>query len=143
MKAAIAAGLALGGLLAVDAAAQDPPTYRRDRLLEQAGFVMRSADTPQKVARMTLLPPLQFVSRQSRNGHYYLYADPKLCGCVFVGNQQAMDNYKTQILQVPVGELAPTQNAPAAPPNPFTEVHEVGEDIFGNPVDEDILDWQE
>jgi len=63
--------------------------------------------------------------------------------CVFVGNQQAMDNYKTQSLQVPVSELAPTQNAAAAPPNPFVETREIGEDIFGNPVDEDILEWWE
>jgi len=108
-------------------------------LLEQSGFIMRSADTPQKVARMNRLPPLQFLARNSPHGRYYLYADPKLCVCVFVGNTQALSNYKSQVTQVPASELAPTQGAP---PNPFTEIHEVGEDVFGDPVDEDILEYR-
>jgi len=130
----------LAGLLVVDLLAQTP--QQRDRLLEQSGFFMRSADTPQKVARMNLLPPLQFVARNSGKGRYYLYADPKPCVCVFIGNQQAMNNYKSQVMQVPTSELAPTQNAPAAPPNPFVEVHEIGENVFGDPVDEDILEYR-
>jgi hypothetical protein len=130
----------LAGLLAADLLAQAP--LQRDRLLEQAGFIMRSADTPQKVARMNRLPPLQFLARNSPHGRYYLFADPKLCVCVFVGNEQALSNYKSQVMQVPASELAPTQNAPAAPPNPFVEVHEIGEDVFGDPVDEDILEYR-
>src|SRR5579859_6715571 len=106
----------LAGLLAADLLAQSP--LQRDQLLEQAGFILRSADTPQKVARMDLLPPLQFLARNSPHGRYYLFADPKLCVCVFVGNEQALNNYKSQVLQVPADELAPTQDAPRAPRNP-------------------------
>ena len=131
---------AVFALLAAELPAQTP--LQRDRLLEQAGFIMRSADTPQKVVRMNKLPPLQFLARNSPHGRYYLYADPKLCVCVFVGNAQALNNYKSQVTQVPASELAPTQAAPAAPPNPFTEIHEVGEDVFGDPVDEDILEYR-
>jgi hypothetical protein len=139
MTAARALAL-LAGLLAADLLAQTP--LQRDRLLEQAGFIMRSADTPQKVARMNWLPPLQFLARNSPHGRYYLFADPNLCVCIFVGNEQALSNYKSQVMQVPASELAPTQNAPAASPNPFVEVHEIGEDVFGDPVDEDILEYR-
>ncbi len=139
MKWAMTAAGALA-LLAADLLAQTP--LQRDRLLEQAGFIMRSADTPQKVARMNRLQPLRFLARNSPRGRYYLFADPKLCVCVFVGNEQALSNYKSQVMQVPASELAPMLNAPAAAPNPFVEVHEIGEDIFGDPVDEDILEYR-
>ncbi len=139
MTAAAALAL-LAGLLAADLLAQTP--QQRDRLLEQSGFIMRSADTPQKVARMDRLPPLQFLARNSPHGRYYLFADPKLCVCVFLGTEQALTNYKSQVLQVPANELAPTQNAPPAPRNPFVEVHEIGEDVFGDPMDEDILEYR-
>jgi hypothetical protein len=140
MKLAMtAAGAALAALLAGDAVAQ---AVQRDRLLEQSGFIMRSADTPQKIARMKRIPSYRFVARNGPSGRYYMYADPVLCVCVFVGNEQAMSNYKSQVMQVPVSELAPTQAAPAAPPSPFKEIHEVDEDVFGRPVDEDILEYR-
>ena len=133
-----ATGAALAALVAGDAVAQ---TQQRDRLLEQSGFIMRAADTPQKVARMKRIPADRFVLRDGPNGRYYMFADPALCVCVFVGTQQAMDNYKSQITQVPASELAPTQARPKLP-SPFVEIHRVGEDMFGRPVDEDILEYR-
>ena len=66
--------LALGAVvLAFGALAQ---TFKRDRLLEQSGFIMRPADTPQKLERLKLLPPLRFVRRTKPWRRYYLFADP-------------------------------------------------------------------
>ena len=143
MKLAFAAAgtvIVLAALFAADLAAQTP--QQRDRLLEQAGFIMRSADTGAKVERMKRLPPLQFLARNSPRGRYYLFADPTLCVCVFVGNEQAMENYKSQIITVPANELAPTQAAPGPDGKPYVIVHDVGEDLFGDPVEEDILEYR-
>ena len=118
-------------------------TLKRDRLLEQSGFFMRSADTPAKVARMKRLPPLKFIARNSPRGRYYLFADPKLCVCVFVGNQRAMDNFQSQIMKVPASELAPMQVVPKTHDKPpYVLVHEMGEDVFGDPVEDDILEYK-
>jgi hypothetical protein len=136
-KTALALAMAL---VAFGAAAQ---TSKRDRLLEQSGFFMRPADTPRKVERMKLLPPLRFVARTTPRGRYYLFADPKLCVCVFVGNQQAMDNFQSQLIKVPASELAPMQAMPASNGKPpYVVVHEMGEDAFGDPVDDDILEYK-
>jgi hypothetical protein len=118
-------------------------TLKRDRLLEESGFFMRSADTPAKVARMKLLPPLKFVARTTPRGRYYLFADPKLCVCVFVGNQQAMNNFQSQIMKVPSSELAPMQVVPKTHDKPpYVLIHEMGEDAFGDPVKDDILEYK-
>jgi hypothetical protein len=136
-KTALALAMAL---VTFGAAAQ---TSKRDRLLEQSGFFMRPADTPRKVERMKLLPPLRFVARTTPRGRYYLFADPKLCVCVFVGNQQAMDNFQSQLIKVPASELAPMQAMPASNGKPpYVVVHEMGEDAFGDPVDDDILEYK-
>jgi hypothetical protein len=138
-KTALALALATV-LVAFGAPAQ---TFKRDRLLEQSGFFMRPADTPRKIERMKLLPPLRFVARTTPRGRYYLFADPKLCICVFVGNQRAMDNFQSQLINVPASELAPMQAVPASNGKPpYVLVHEMGEDMFGDPVEDDILEYK-
>jgi hypothetical protein len=65
-----------------------------DMKLENAGFVMRIADTPQKLERLRRLPPRTFVSRTGANGRYYLYAEPDVCKCVFLGDERALRAYR-------------------------------------------------
>jgi hypothetical protein len=64
-----------------------------DMRMVDAGFVMRPADTPQKLERLRLLPARQFIGRTRNGKHYFLFADPDLCKCVFVGNQAALQAY--------------------------------------------------
>lgn len=84
-----------------------------DMRMVDAGFLMRPADTPQKLARLKLLPPLKFISRARPGGHYFLYADPDVCKCVLVGNQAALKAYRDMVSQplsvpnVPASGVAP------------------------------------
>jgi len=143
MKKRLTAALALGGLAALDAAAQMPQTQQDiDRLLEQSGFIMRSADTPRKVERMKLLPAHKFVARNAPSGRYYIYTDPDLCICVFVGSEQALSNYKSQVTPVPSSELAPTQTVPQSARSGWVEVQEVDEETFRGPMQEDIYEYR-
>src|ERR1700748_2513657 len=58
--------------------------------LEDAGFIMRTADTPEELASARLLPPRKFVAHTKDGRRYYVCSDPELCNCVFVGNEIAM-----------------------------------------------------
>jgi hypothetical protein len=86
-----------------------------DMRLEDMGFVMRTANTPEQLNRLRLLPARKFVSRTKGARRYYLYADPDYCECVFLGDALAMKNYQNLVLpppQAPMvvgsGDLPPT-----------------------------------
>jgi hypothetical protein len=65
-----------------------------DMRLEDMGFIMRPANTPEQMGRLRLLPARKFVARTKDGNRYYLYADPDYCRCIFVGNELAMKNYQ-------------------------------------------------
>jgi hypothetical protein len=69
-----------------------------DRKLVDAGFTMRSVDTPKKMERARLLPHRRIVSRTKDGKLYYLYADVDYCKCVLVGNAQALQAYRDMAL---------------------------------------------
>jgi hypothetical protein len=66
-------------------------------MLVAAGFVPKHADSPSRMAALKSLPPHEFVSRNRNGGVVYLYADPTVCACIYVGNQQAYDRYRQQM----------------------------------------------
>jgi hypothetical protein len=93
---------AVAGFLAGPASASNEG---RDMKLEDMGFTMRAANTPEQMERLRLLPPRKFLARTKDGRRYYLYADPDYCQCVFLGNETAMQNYKNLVTPIP---LAPT-----------------------------------
>ncbi len=61
-------------------------TKRTEQLLANAGFHMKLADTPEKLANLSTLTPRRTLIPQERDNQlYYVYADPDLCKCVYVG----------------------------------------------------------
>src|SRR5277367_2820747 len=62
--------------------------------LAAAGFVVRPANTPERQAMLKRLPPHQFVQRVNGDTVHYVYADPLVCDCLYVGTQQAYNQYK-------------------------------------------------
>ena len=80
-----------------------------DRKLVDAGFVMRSVDTPKQMEQARRLPQRTIVSRMSDGQRHYLYADTEYCRCVLAGNAQALQAYR-DIAMPPVplpGDTAP------------------------------------
>ena len=71
-----------------------PDVAAHEDNLAAAGFVMRIADTPERRAMLARLPIDQFVIRQSGNTIHYVYADPLVCGCLYVGTEQAFAQYQ-------------------------------------------------
>jgi hypothetical protein len=62
--------------------------------LAAAGFIIRPANTPERKAMLSRLPPNKFVKREKGDTVHYVYADPLVCGCLYVGSQQAYGQYK-------------------------------------------------
>jgi hypothetical protein len=66
-----------------------------NNLFTAAGFVIRYADTPGKWEHLNRFPPDKLVTR-SRNGKkYYVYADPTICRCAYVGTPEAYRAFQT------------------------------------------------
>jgi len=55
-------------------------------------------NTPELRTRLDLLPPHQILQRVYEETIRYVYADPDVCGCLYVGSQQAYDLYQKQRL---------------------------------------------
>jgi len=66
----------------------------REGQLSAAGFTRLQADTPKKMAKLQALPQNTIVYSPRKNGNAYIYADAAGCGCAFVGNEAAYQQYQ-------------------------------------------------
>ncbi len=95
----LAAGLMTAGLGL--SACQTLSVEDKESLLIEAGFTQKSADTPEKIAKMRTLAPNKF-TRLVQNGRLvYVYADPNICNCIFLGYEDRFERYR-QLLSVRV-----------------------------------------
>jgi hypothetical protein len=90
----VIAGLALA---AAGCATQQQLVGQKEDLLAAAGFQVRPADSPHRVAAMKTLPPNKFVTRVRNGQLVYQYADPLVCRCVYFGTQQNWDAYRQEV----------------------------------------------
>jgi hypothetical protein len=88
------AGLMLG---VIGCASEQQQVSQKEDLLAAAGFQVRVADTPQRLAAMRGLPPNKFVTRVVNGSPIYQYADPLVCKCVYFGTQQNWDAYRQEM----------------------------------------------
>jgi len=83
-------------------------TRTTEQLLATEGFEKKIADTPEKLAHLeTLTPARKLVARQRNGEVYYVYADPAVCKCLYVGTatqyervlDKRLENEQLQALQ--------------------------------------------
>ena len=67
---------------------------QREDNLAAAGFIVKPANTPERQQMLNRLPPHKFVQRVNGDVVHYVFADPLVCGCLYVGTQQAYNAYK-------------------------------------------------
>lgn len=72
--------------------------------LAAAGFRMKPADTPEKLARLKAMPVRTIVPQAHDGETVYVYADPDFCQCVYVGREEQYDRYQRLALQRRVAE---------------------------------------
>lgn len=111
----------------------------KDMDLEDSGFVMRPALTPQQLERVNLLPSHKFIARSKNGQRYFFYADPDLCKCVFVGNALAMANYQS-LVSSPSAPYTSNMPSPGMVPPGATLYQEMDPGLSSTIPDGDILD---
>ena len=72
---------------------------KTESVLAAAGFQMKPADTPDRVAHLQLLRPFKMVPHDRNGTLLYVYADPKACKCIWVGDQAAYQRYQQLAIQ--------------------------------------------
>ncbi len=74
-------------------------TETTEQQLAAAGFDQKLADSPEKLANLQLLTPARKLIPQERNGQlYYVYADPAVCRCMYVGSAAQYERARRQQL---------------------------------------------
>jgi hypothetical protein len=81
------------------ASLRDAEIRTTEDMLAAAGFTMKPADTAAQMAQLHSLPPQQLVPQRRNSEPYYVYADPDVCRCVWVGNQQQFSRFQELRLQ--------------------------------------------
>ena len=86
-------------LLAGCTAIEKQDARKTESVLAAAGFQMKPADTPDRVAHLQLLRPFKMVPHDRNGTLLYVYADPKACKCIWVGDQAAYQRYQQLAIQ--------------------------------------------
>jgi len=68
-------------------------------MLSAAGFKMKLADTPEKLAKLRAVPQLKLKPLQRDGKLYYAYVDAAGCRCTYLGDQAAYQNYQILLQQ--------------------------------------------
>jgi hypothetical protein len=96
----VALGLSVTGCAAIRA----HQTVETEQVLAAAGFQVKPADTPEKLAHLQTLTPRKVV-RYTRDGQpQYVYADPETCKCLYVGDEQRYQKYQELSLQKQIAD---------------------------------------
>jgi hypothetical protein len=112
-----------------------------DMKLEDAGFIMRRADTPEHMAQLRKLPPRKFAMRVGKTGRYYIWADPDTCRCAFVGTERAFQAFRDmQRAGLPQPDNVPARDRGNAPMEMM--IHDMDADAGINVPDGDLIDYQ-
>ena len=87
-------------LLAGCAAIERQDAEGTEQLLSAAGFNIKPADTPEKLASLQVMKQHKVVRRELGNGQLrFLYADATGCRCLYLGEEQAYQQYQRLAVQ--------------------------------------------
>ena len=88
-------------LFAIPACAgvQQRETVSFEQTLAASGFQMRLADTPDKLAQLEKLPQQRLLTQDEDGTQIFLYADAEGCKCLYIGGQNALDNYRKMVAE--------------------------------------------
>jgi len=60
---------------------------------------IRAADTPERLTQLESLPPRRIAVRTSNGQASYVYPDPDVCKCLYVGTESQYQQYQKLQLQ--------------------------------------------
>ena len=85
--------IVLFGLISSCAMMEAQQAKDTEQLLTEAGFKMKLADTPAKMAHLKTLSQHKIVAHQKDGTVYYIYADATDCQCFYWGQDQSYRNF--------------------------------------------------
>ena len=94
----ILAGLGLVAIMSACNGGSNPlslsykPESERD-LLAESGFKILQLNTPAKVAAFKKLPAHRLTQTVFKGRQVWIYPDRNVCGCLYIGTQQAYDTF--------------------------------------------------
>ena len=97
-RRAVLATVAMAAIVLAACQTQQQLITQHEDKLSAAGFIVKPANTPERQAMLKKLPPNKFIQRTSGDSVHYVYADPIVCGCLYVGSQQAYNQYRANEL---------------------------------------------
>ncbi|HEY0236167.1 MAG TPA: hypothetical protein VGC86_14090, partial [Afipia sp.] len=106
----VAVAVNSGPLLSQDSSPSEPFLQKTGFYLSSAGFRPKFANDAAGQKALRALPPHRFVIHTVNGIDHYLFADPKACVCIFVGNKDNYLSYRA-IRAQPLGP-APDNVAP-------------------------------
>jgi hypothetical protein len=95
----------VGITLAGCAAMEKSEAVNTEQLLAAAGFKMKLADTPEKIAHLKTLTQLKVVPHDRNGKMYYVYADAADCQCLYAGNQEAYQRYENLAVKQNIAQM--------------------------------------
>jgi hypothetical protein len=98
------AGVGLAVALAGCAAIDRQETGQTEQLLAAAGFQMRPADTPAKLADLDRLQQHKLVRHERDGEATYVYADAADCKCLYSGDERNYDQFEKLRVQEDVAQ---------------------------------------
>lgn len=94
--------LTLAALLGMAAPALASDAFqpnRTEELLSAAGFQAVPANTPERAAQMAMLTPHKVLAQPNGASFTFVYADPKGCNCLYMGDSSDMQAYERLVSQ--------------------------------------------
>lgn len=79
-------------------------TEEVEQLLSAAGFVMKLADTPDKLEDLQAMEQRKLIAHSNNGGVYFTYADAEGCRCLFAGDQEAYQRFQKLAVQKDIAE---------------------------------------
>jgi hypothetical protein len=96
---------ALGLCLAATACAdKGQQVMNKEDMLAASGFKFVPANTPERQAAFKQLPPHKFIRQVRGDKVIYVYADPTICVCLYVGGQKAYGAYRARVFDKQIAD---------------------------------------
>ncbi len=97
--------LALAVLLHGCAAMEKSHAMDTERMLAAAGFQMKFADTPKRLAHLKTMTQSKLVPHEKDGVVYYAYADAEFCKCLYLGTERAYQEYQRMAERRNIAEM--------------------------------------
>jgi len=99
--------LAVVGMCLVAAAAcadKSQQVMNKEDMLAASGFKFVPANTAERQAAFKQLPPHKFMRQVRGDKVIYIYADPTICVCLYVGGQKAYGAYRARVFDKKIAD---------------------------------------